>query len=29
MIRIAPVALYNSFEDCMRFVDAVRDWAKA
>jgi kynureninase len=29
VIRIAPVPLYNSFEDCVRFVDAVRDWQKA
>ena len=29
VIRIAPVPLYNSYDDCVRFVDAVRNWAKA
>ena len=29
VIRVAPAPLYNSFEDCVRFVDAVGEWAKA
>ena len=29
VIRVAPAPLYNSFEDCVRFVGAVGEWAKA
>jgi len=27
VIRVAPVPLYNSYSDCVRFIDAVRAWA--
>jgi kynureninase len=29
VIRAAPTPLYNRFTDCVRFVAAVRDWARA
>jgi kynureninase len=27
VIRAAPTPLYNRWIDCLRFVNAVRDWA--
>jgi len=29
IIRASPTPLYNRRMDCLRFVDAVKDWAKA